>query len=126
MFSKGTNRNHYLLITLRDQETGESRTYRDPWMHRGIVGEFVDERLRRIVLSVIRTETGPNTKKRLATGLVEWCLMTRIGDLPEGDITGDAVFGQEVFSVENLQPKILTKYRLSLKRERDGRFQFTS
>jgi hypothetical protein len=104
---------------------------RDPWRRGGVWGELMDERLRRVVLAVIRSDTGPHTKRQLAAGLVRWCLTHRVG-LPFEEFEGAAVYGQEVFSIPSaaeatpLAPRELVKYTLKLTRGRDGRLVFES
>jgi hypothetical protein len=104
---------------------------RDPWRRGGVWGELIDERLRRVVLAVIRSDTGPHTKRQLSQGLVLWCLRHRVR-LPFEEFEGTAVYGQEVFPIpaaEDATPpatRELVKYTLKLKRGSDGRLVFKS
>ncbi|MEO8496007.1 MAG: hypothetical protein ABI614_13115 [Planctomycetota bacterium] len=121
-------------IVERNPSTSElPRTveFRDPWKRGGVWGELVDERLRRVVLAVIRSDTGPHTKRQLARGLVRWCLTRRVR-LPFDEFEGTAIYGQEVFSVpadditQTPEPRELVKYTLKFKRGQDGRLVFES
>ncbi len=104
---------------------------RDPWKRGGVWGELSDERLRRIVLAVIRSDTGPNTKQQLAQGLVQWCLTHRIR-MPSDELAGTAIYGQEVFRVPSVTdplespPADLVKFTVPMKRGRDGRLVIES
>ncbi|MCA9122370.1 MAG: hypothetical protein H6822_14495 [Planctomycetaceae bacterium] len=104
---------------------------RDPWKRGGIWGELMDERLRRIVLAVIRSDTGPNTRHQLACGLVRWCLLHRVR-LPFKEFEGTAVYGQQEFTAPwtnggrttDPRGREIVKYTLKLRRGPDGRLVF--
>ncbi len=109
MFSKGTNRNHFMLLRVVSPIDSRVFEFRDPWKDRSFWGDLVDERLRRIVLTIVQADTGPKTREELARGLVRWCIAFRV-TLPTGEFDGEAVYGQEVFQYPDSskrQPDIL-------------------
>ena len=92
MFSSGANRNH--VLTVKYLKGVEEIIVRDPWRLGGVWGDLIDERLRRILLAVIRSDTGPATKSALAQSLARWSI-DRIND--PGWHAGTVVVSQEIF-----------------------------
>jgi hypothetical protein len=92
---------------------------------------LIDERPRRILVSIIRSDTGPKTKRSLAEGFVIWCLGERMA-ARFSSCEGTAVFGQEVFRSPRRRkpgqsdPDVVVKYTLSFQIDADGRIEFTA
>jgi hypothetical protein len=128
MFHSGTNRNHFLKVQFCSTDGSMRSEIRCPWKHGGLWGDLVDERLRRVVLSVIRADTGPVTRKTLAQGLIRWCLKYRIA-LPGDGFVGQATYGQEVFhapphSQDKNPVGITIKYTTLFSASADGQLSF--
>ncbi len=131
MFASGPNRNHFFLLRLQTRGQSDSVELRDVWRLKGWWGDLVDERPRRILVAMIRSDTGPNTKRNLAEGFVRWYFSERMV-APDAGCEGTAVFGQEVFrsplrrKADQSEVEVLVKYTLAFKVGTDGRVEFAA
>lgn len=131
MFAATPNRNHFCLIRLRRAVDEPIEEFRDVWRVQGWWGDLVDERARRIVVAIVRADTGPSTKRSLAKGFIGWCLRERMSP-PAAGCEGTVVFGQEVFrsplrrKTGQEEPEVLVRFSLAFKVGTDGHVEFAA
>ena len=131
MFASQPNRNHFCVLRIQSAAGMPAEESRDDWRLGRWWGDLVDERPRRILVALVRSDTGPHTKRSLAEGFVRWCFRER-RSLPAAGSVGTVVFGQEVFrspgrrTREQPEPEVVVKYTLTFKVGADGQLEFVA